>query len=64
MRTNTDDAEDNDDTSLTLGPVLALDELASDEVAGNDLVDGGHCSGSLDFERGEGDGPDCGRYRG
>jgi hypothetical protein len=40
---NEDNAENDDDTRLLLGPVLALDQLADDSVAGDEGVDGGHC---------------------
>lgn len=40
--TNEDNAEDDDDTSLLGGPVLALGQVA--DLAGDESgVDGGHC---------------------
>lgn len=40
-----DNDEDDNDTGLTLGPVLALDQLVESVLAASDEghVDGGHC---------------------
>lgn len=42
-RTNEDNAKDDDDTLLLLGPVLTLGQLARQKVAGDEGVDGSHC---------------------
>lgn len=44
-----DDAEDDNDTGLSGGPVLALDQLAHGASGNELLVDGGHCVLSGEF---------------
>ena len=41
--TDTDDDKDDHDTDILGRPALPLHELASDEVTGDEGVDGGHC---------------------
>lgn len=47
--TDEDDAEDDNDTGLSGGPVLALDQLAHGASGNELLVDGGHCVLSGEF---------------
>jgi len=44
-----DDAEDDNDTRLSGGPVLALDQLVHGASGNELLADGGHCVLSGEF---------------
>lgn len=52
-RTNTDDTENDNNTSLLSSPVLALGELVDDLVAGHERLDSGHYVGSGEIARGD-----------
>jgi hypothetical protein len=52
-RTNTDDTENDNNTSLLRSPVLALGELVDDLVAGHERLDSGHYVGSGEIARGD-----------
>lgn len=46
-----DNAQDDNNTRLTLSPVIALGQLGHGVLAtsGNEVGDGGHCVGCMDF---------------
>lgn len=52
-----DNAKDNDDTRLTLSPVLALGQLGHGVLAasGNEVRDSGHCVGCGFLQRRQSD---------